>query len=319
MDPERQAAIYGFTTYKNYLSGLSHLIDLLHPSYQSITTSLKEIEVRPGIDVSKIRKLLFNSWNSEALLNLPKFLDEDFIKFSNHWSPVQSYYAQYLATRALIVGRAMDAGGTHETTLNICAHNFTDQKIFPEPWNYICGTGPSYKNLPDDLVESDINSQENPYFFRRERDKLVCNYRQFLKTTRERMVEEKADEWKSRNPTTAGVRTRLPGGKRAEIDSSTRRVSFLDCFYRLRTRSNYKDVDIFILGSNAQDSVSYLNALCNITDKTLFVLESHIARSIGLEDMKNLVQQYKLATNIDFVAKGTAGIAKRIDLMWKLK
>lgn len=315
MGTETQAAVYGFTTYKNYLSGLSYLMDLLHPAYQSITSSLKEVQASRDVDVDRIRKLLFNSWNSESLLNLPKFLDTDFIKFSNHWSPVQSYYALYLAARGLIVARRMDAGRTHEKTLNICAHNFIDQKLFPAPWNYLSGGRGVFKNLPRDLIELVINSQENPFFFKKDRDRLICNYRQFLKTTRDRMVDEKAEEWKEGHPTPAGTRLRLPSGKRDEIDTSMRDVSFLDCFYRLRTRSNYKDVDIFILGSSERDSVNYLESLCNVTDKTLFIFESYIARSIGRKEMLGLIEQYKTATNIDFVSNGVVGVTKRFNFI----
>lgn len=310
---QQQEAVYAFTTYKNYLVGLSYLIDLLHPDYSSIKISLKEVQGRTGADQDRIRKLLFNSWNSEALLNLPRFLDEDFIKFSNHWSPVQSYYALYLATRALIVARGMEeAGSTHETTLNICAHNFSDQKIFPEPWNHICCQSGTFKGLPEGFTEEALNSQENPYFFKTDQNKLTCSYIQFLKTTRDRMVRERCEEWKVNNPTRRGVRRNLPAGKKEEIDSSVRNISFLDCFYRLRIRSNYKDVDMFMLGSGTYDSRNYLDALCNITDKTLFILESYISKSIGAQAMASIIEQYKGATtNISFVTEGTAGITKR--------
>lgn len=311
MDQERYKAAYGFATYKNYLTGFSYLIDLLYPDYNSLAPSLKDIQGKPDADTKRIRKLLFNSWNSEALLNLPRFLNEDFIKFSNHWSPVQSYYGLYLATRALIVARGIEAAGTHDATLKICAHNFSDQKIFPEPWNYICCENGTYEYLPAGFIEQVINSQENPYFFRKDRDRLINNYKQFLKTTRDRIIDEKCEDWKSKNPTMTGPRKKLPSGKRSEIDSLTRNISFLDCFYRLRTRSNYKDVDIFILGSGIQDSKNYLDALCNITDKTLFILESYILKSIGTKPMKEIVNQYKAATNISFVVDETAGISKR--------
>jgi hypothetical protein len=312
MENEIENARYGFSAYKNYLAGLSFLIDSSYQDYPSILTSLKNIRSQHGPDVNKIRSLLFNSWNSEALLNLPKFLDEEFVKFSNHWSPVQSYYAIYLALRGLIIARGIGAKGDHSTTLQVCVSNFIiGQKLFPKPWNILCSCRGDFKNLPTDFQHCDLNIQENPYHFRNDENKLINNFRMFLKTTRERVIDEKADDWKIKNPTRRGARMKLPKGKRVELDANTRDLSFLDCFYRLRTRSNYRDVDIFILGSNTYDSRKYLDSLCNITDKTLFVLESYIIQSVGVGQLQEWIGQYKNATQIDFVQKDLAGITRR--------
>lgn len=48
----------------------------------------------------EIKKLLFNSWNTEIVLALPASISTEFIKYANHWSPVQAYYALYLALQA---------------------------------------------------------------------------------------------------------------------------------------------------------------------------------------------------------------------------
>lgn len=312
MEDEIENARYGFSAYKNYLAGLSFLIDSSYQDYSSILASLKNIRLRHGSDTNKIRSLLFNSWNSEALLNLPKFLDEGFVKFSNHWSPVQSYYAIYLALRALITAREIGAKGDHRTTLQVCVSNFIiTEKLFPKPWNIICSYESSFKNLPCGFQHCDLNIQENPYHFRDDENKLINNFRMFLKTTRERVIDEKANNWKRKNPTKRGARMKLPKGKRAELDVHTRDLSFLDCFYRLRTRSNYRDVDIFILGSDTYDSRKYLDSLCNITDKTLFVLESYIAQSVGVSQLQKWINQYKTATQINFVQQEVAGITRR--------
>ncbi len=282
MDDETELARYGFSTYKNYLLGLSYFMDLEYPDDRNIYSSIPSLLSIRNMDTSHIRRLLFNCWSSETLLNLPRFLDVDFIKFSNHWSPVQSYYAMYLAVRALIVSRNISARGDHTTTLNVCVSNFiNNQRIFPGPWSYLNGLGGNDLNFPDDFTKLDLSIQQNPYFFRTDRNLLLSNYSLFLKTTRDRLFEEKIEIWKSNNPTHHGQRLRLPPGKRKEIDQSTRATSFLDCFYRLRTRSNYRDVDIFILGSGQQEARNYLDALCNITHKTLVMLESHLCSSIG--------------------------------------
>ena len=81
MEDSTQEARHGFVTYKNYLVGFSYLLNLLHQDYYSIANNLEKIRFSKDADLERIRKLLFNSWNSETLLNLPRFLNKDFIKF----------------------------------------------------------------------------------------------------------------------------------------------------------------------------------------------------------------------------------------------
>lgn len=127
-------AKYGFVTYKNYLLGLSYLLDLIYSDYAEVVSKVKNVQPKVQANQQKVRNLLFNSWNSELLLNFPKLLKIDFLKFSNHWSPVQSYYSIYLALRALIVAKNIDAKGDHTTTLQVTASNFVqNEKLFPLP------------------------------------------------------------------------------------------------------------------------------------------------------------------------------------------
>jgi len=76
------------TAYKNYLLSFSYLLNLLYPDYKSIFTKLKNVRPKSNTEAERVRSLLLNSWNSELLLNLPLLFQEDFLKFSNHWSPV---------------------------------------------------------------------------------------------------------------------------------------------------------------------------------------------------------------------------------------
>lgn len=246
MNPQSQEnAQFGFTTYKNYLLAISYLLD----DYSSIHGKLKDIQQKQNLDLSKIKSLLMNSWNSELLLNFPSLLNEDFLKFSNHWSPVQSYYAIYLACRALIVAKGFQAKGDHATTLEIIVSNFIQmEKLFPHPWNILFDAR-GYTNILNGVALTIINCLENPYHFRSDQNKLCSSLCMFLKTTFERIIEEKCSEWKEKHPIKNRPRKRLPPGIKQTIVNKQRKVSIFDCFYRLRIRSNYKDVDIFILGS----------------------------------------------------------------------
>lgn len=297
-------ARYGFITYKNYLLGLNYLLDLIYSDYPKIVTNLKSVQPRTDIDLQKVRNLLLNSWNSELLLNFPDLLRSDFLKFSNHWSPVQSYYSIYLAFRALTVAKSINARGDHTTTLQVIVSNFIQgEKLLPLPWGLLCdNTG--FQNLPENILPHQINPLENPYHFRTDQKQLWNSLCLFIKTSRERIIDEKCREWKDKHPTKKGRRKKLPSGQRETIAQAQRPVSIFDCFYRLRIRSNYKDVDIFILGSLIPETKYYFDALCNITDKTLFVIENYLLRYLGRRTMEEIINEYQQAD--------TLGVTKRL-------
>jgi len=308
MDPQSQEnARFGFATYKNYLLAISYLLD----DYGSIRSKLKDVQQKQNLDLLKIKSLLMNSWNSELLLNFPSLFNEDFLKFSNHWSPVQSYYAIYLACRALIVAKSFQAKGDHATTLEIIVSNFIQmEKLFPYPWNILFDAR-GYKNTPNGITPTTTNPLENPYHFRNDQNKLCSSFRMFLKTTFERIIEEKCSEWKEKRPIKNRARKRLSPGIRQEIADKQRGVSIFDCFYRLRIRSNYKDVDIFILGSSAPETTKYFKSLCNITDKTLFIIENYLLKYIGKQRMEQIIDEYESADNLGIINQLEFSAVKR--------
>lgn len=153
--------------------------------------------------------------------------------------------------------------------------------------------------MPQAVSPKYINPLENPYHFSDDEKKLWDCFCLFLKTTHDRLIEERCREWKSTHQTQKGTaRKRLPTGQKLKIAQKVRAVSIFDCFYRLRIRSNYKDVDIFILGSSSPETEYYFDALCNITDKTLFLIENYIDRYLGRNKLKQLVYKYKEADTL---------------------
>lgn len=304
-----------FTTYKNYLLSFNYLLNLLYSDYKSIFANLKIIRPKSKIDSARVRSLLLNSWNSELLLNLPLLFKEDFLKFSNHWSPVQSYYSIYLSLRALIVAKNMNARGDHATTLQIISSNFIQgEKIIPFPWDVLLDCSNFY-GIKGKSIISSINPLENPFYFRNNLNKLQDSICLFIKTTRERIIKVKCQEWKESNPLKNKPRKRLAPGIKNLISKSTRPTSIFDCLYRLRIRSNYQDADIFILGSSVPETRYYFQALCNITDKTLFVLEKYLCDCLGKKTMDAIVGEYLKSDTLGINQKLGCGILNRISFL----
>jgi len=289
-----------FITYKNYSAGLHYLLDLMYPDYSKLVNKLKKnVHPKKQENLQRIRSLLLNSWNSELLLNFPGLLKNDSLKFSNHWAPVQSYYSIYLALRALILAKGISSAKEgHNKTLRVTVYNFIQgEKIFPLPWKVLYSNR-GFQNLPQNISPSTINSLENPYHFINDEKKLWDSFCLFLRTTYDRMIENKCQRWKDNNPINGRRRKRLPPGQRKKIANGSRPSSIFDYFYRLRIRSNYKDADIFLLGSLSHENEYYFNAICYITDKTLFLIEYYIARYIGKKQMKQIIDRYESADRL---------------------
>jgi hypothetical protein len=304
-----------FTAYKNYLLSFNYLLNKLYPDYKSLTANLKRIQTKSSIDYKRIHSLLLNSWNSELLLNLPSLFQEDFLKFSNHWSPVQSYYSIYLSLRALIVAKNISAKGDHATTLRVISSNFIQgEKIIPFPWSILLDCS-GFQGIKGKSVISPISPLENPFYFRNNLDKLQDSFCLFIKTTRERIIKEKCQEWKDHNPIKNKPRKRLAPGVKNSISKATRPTSIFNCLYRLRIRSNYQDVDIFILGSSAPETKRYFQALCNITDKTLIVLEKLLCDCLGIKEVNNIVDEYLKSDTLGINQKLGCGISNRISFL----
>ena len=81
--------------------------------------------------------------------------------------------------------------------------------------------------------------------------------------------------------------------ERARLVSSFRPTSFFDALYRIRARSNYRDVDSFAFGTTTVAAAQELHiALAEVIYQTLFMLELVIARSIGKRDFSSIVRQF---------------------------
>ena len=274
----------GFVTFKNYLLGLSYLIDNLHPTYQALESSIEELAINPSVDANSLRKMLFNSWNTELLLLAPTLFTKELIKYSNHWAAVQCYYSIYLSIRALFQAKGLQVEERHEKALEAIQGQILMNSIVPAPWNLLL-THDGYKNLPATKLEK-CSNLENPYFFQTNTAKLWNCPMRFIKTTRELEIEKRSIRWKKKNQ-----RKKLPKGKDAEIDRDIRPFSIFDCLYRLRIRSNYEEADMYI--SSAEfEAENYIEAICNITDKTLFVVERQILSLIGKEKMLSFVNAF---------------------------
>ncbi|MFA5112913.1 MAG: hypothetical protein WC529_01305 [Candidatus Margulisiibacteriota bacterium] len=305
-----------FTVYKNYIVALDLLIrKLFKDDYRLLRDSfnkrLNNVDCSNDLDI--LRKLLYNAWNTEVLLNLPSRFDNQYIRLTNHWAPVQGYYVLYLLLRALIIAKGMRPKAEHRKILNIVANNLLSQeKIFPNPWGICCSEDcdiPKYTNLPAEYIPTTICSLSNPMLFND--NDLYSSLCMLLRTTRERILEQRGNDWKQKNPTTRGPRKNLPRGVKETLDHNLPPTSVFDAFYRLRTRSNYRDADAFLLTVNENSSRLFFNSLTNVIDKTAFMIEQLIVDLTTKTTFSKLTDAYFSIGDKDLLSKMPFGIYKR--------
>jgi hypothetical protein len=149
--------------------------------------------------------------------------------------------------------------------------------LFPPPWSLTCVGVPAYKpnrfhGLP---LGADITLPHNWEAPDPETNwGALCR---LLKTTREKEVDRLAAEWKEKNR-----RRRLPNGERERIAEGLRPTTIFDFLWRLRTRTDYRDVDAFLEGiALPSEARSFLDALLVTLEGTMAVFEAPVCHYSG--------------------------------------
>jgi len=315
---------FSFRTYKNYLQSLSGFVTERYGSSPGCFSRLKAQCTQQGIfsgvqattvnsqTKEDIKKLLFNAWNTELVLALPAAISPDFIKYANHWSPVQAYYAVYLSLQAYFRSCGLQAPPRdHTASLNTISARVCEQNVFPPFWSVCCEGEPSladaqYRHIPGGIVVKEINPLTTPT-----PEDVWDWYAMLLRTTRERQLRKRLKESGKQFPTKKGKpRKHFTPEQKRVILAGLRPTTVFDFLYRLRIRSNYEDADTFILGTMGQtDAREFNEALRLVTASTLYLLELHIAMRLGVQEIGQFIEDFTSADKKGF-AQSTIGTRK---------
>ncbi|OGS21445.1 MAG: hypothetical protein A3J83_08520 [Elusimicrobia bacterium RIFOXYA2_FULL_40_6] len=276
-----------FLTYLYYIRNLARQIDT-NLFLISITKSNSFNSIIGGKckDYDYLGRLFRNAWYTEIQMLLPK-RNNELVPYANHWIPVQGYYAIYILVRAYFFCSGQDISHEHATNLKCISHEIQKRPdLFPCPWNVLCDGDPNIKipnliNIPEEVSITHIsNLKPNSNFW--------DSYALLLKTTRQRQIETKFDDWRTSNK-----RVRIPPQIKSKLCNDLPPTSLFNFFYRLRLRSNYIDADSFLIGSlNDNKSNDFYNSLCILVWNTLLVIEVLITRYIGKKEYSNIVLSF---------------------------
>ncbi|OGO18515.1 MAG: hypothetical protein A2Z14_19965 [Chloroflexi bacterium RBG_16_48_8] len=265
----------------------------------------RTIKARSIGNKDRIAELLRNSWFTELLFQeTSKHLN--LIQYQIPWSMVQAYYTIYLSVRAYFHSFNRVVGTHHSATLRTLVSDFMAYKNrFPFPWCcYFKGDPFQSSVVISNAPGLSSISLSNPLSSVYTNDPWQ-HFGLFLKTTRKRQVENAISNWKQKNN-----RKNIKENEKRDLIMKLQPTSFFDALYRIRARSNYVDVDSFSFGNvKESDAMNLHLELKNIIDKTLFVFEMMIGKSLGIAWLSNEV---KIFSSVKTCASCHSTVVKRL-------
>jgi len=317
--PESSDDRLRFITYLNYISAIAKFLSEQYPEPSTLcravisSPAFNQIQGGKCSDSPKLQKLLRNSWFTEIQLNMASAYP-DFIVYSNHWAPVQLYYAVYLSIRSFLLAGGHQAHGDHTSTLTAIAEQIRlRHDLFPQPWKTLCHGNPedhacTYTGLPPSVTPQAISSLSSAHYV-----DFWNSYTMFLRTTRKRSLEKKCEDWKQKHK-----KKRVSPSAKKQFLNKLSPTSIFDGMYRLRIRSNYADVDAFLLTLDMDTEAKLLNeAIRTIGWYSALLFELLTARYLGKSQFRNIVQGFTQHDKEGRSATLLSARWKAIEQAWK--
>ena len=312
-----------FQVNKNYLSSIAQYLehtygpdpttlhaDLLNAQQQ--LAGFRRIQRIPVVRAEEIARLLRISWASEIQLRLGLFGKSAYLRYSNVWAPVHAYYAVYMSTHAwfsaMKFGQLID---DHSSSLRTVAMQVKNRDLFPLPWAVSCGGCPqlkecSWARLPDGAdPHAQVELLANPSL-----EDFWPRYCKMLETTRARRLEGRFDDWRRRRH-----RKNIRAAEKRDIERNLWPTTMFDVLFRLRVRSNYRDIASFLMSSVSLDwQAEFLQSLLVATETTTLLLESLIVRTVGTKVYTDALDEF-LHEDMDQVDEPAAWLLERRSLL----
>lgn len=235
----------------------------------------QRLKLRRDLDKEAISRLLTISWASEVQLRLGALVQPTMLRFSNAWAPVFSYYAVYMAMQAwFCLNRMGNLTDDHTSSLRTISHNVVFRDLFPLPWAVYCTGCPQLKESTFERVPGDQDAHAHVELLSRpSMASFWPRYCKMLETTRVRRLERNFREWKRSRD-----RRAIRADEKRKVDSNLSPTTLFDFLWRLRVRSNYKDVGSFLTWTvTDHEHDDFYRSIVVATDATCTLLHSLVA------------------------------------------
>lgn len=308
-----------FRAYRNYLEDLAGIIGGTYGVAGSMVEGVHD-SVFQNPPVRRIRRKSPDSDRAAALekslrkawSNVHRMAGEiagpiEFDAEANAWLPAQAYYAVYHALLAFAAASGQPTPRDHRGALNIAGRQ-ASSGVMPFPWSACCVGGPdksaiSYSGFTGPISAVHVLTRPDPVSAQ---DRLAM----LLRTTRQKELERRFAEERSRKLSKGRSRRNLPRARKAEMAASLGPTSIFDVLWRLRKKAHYEDADVFVLGASHDLDARRLGvSLALVTDATVAVLEALIAAHVGSHRIWDMAERYRLTRQ----APANSAIGLRVD------
>jgi len=274
--------VIGFNTYNYYLECILKYIEdsYGHPDQfcSEVLASTKKLKLISDFDKHWVEKWLKLSWNTEFLLN-QNTEDAEIVRFNNHWSPILCYFSIYSCLEAFVYLLDENKANGHNKALKKGINYFVKSGM--SPWDFAF-KGARGKN----------GKEHKPFNF--PRDIIFPNCLERVGVEPIQMIGTclKAEHYKRIDK----LYKKSSGKYKYEFDPDF--TGIFHFLYRLRLRSNYEGLDLFVSDASDEDIKKFSDSLCHISFWSLMYMELFIIRKCGLKFFLKVANDYiKLNSN----------------------
>lgn len=284
-----------FTVIKNYVASIALFLRDVYGPYDDVMSELVRTQRERGgfgrlgphpIEGDSLERFLHIAWASEMQLGLGSVAGRDTLRYSNVWAPVHAYYAIYMSLQAWFAVNGM-AGlvDDHTSSLRTISNMVLSRDLFPAPWNVTCSgclqlEQPSFSGVPSDATPwTPFEVLSRPTL-----DTFWPRYCKMLETTRRQRLERNFKEWKK-----SRKRKTIRKLDKMSVAKNLLATTMFDFFWRLRVRSNYRDVSSFLAWNVSDpDHDEFQESLALITDATCTLVQNLLIPTVGADVYEEL-------------------------------
>lgn len=249
----------------------------------------QNLRLNRNLNYDRLERFMKIAWNTEYVLTLGSE-DIELMRVNNQWSPIQAYYAIYASAEAC--GQAIDGriSNSHKGALRGITDYFRRHNV--KPWNYAFkGYRGRLKNehfpvnFPDDITFPSNLQRRN------------VNPIQMIATCLRAEHNNRIEKYKKTASTQPFKHSYDPGY-----------TSLIHFLYRLRIKSNYKNVEIFITDASEEYISDFYYGLKDICFYLLTYMEVILFRkcdkdriiSIGSSFQERLGSSAPISHRLEF-------------------
>ncbi len=246
---------------------------------------INRLEKAKNLKLEEVEKWLKNSWNTENVLIQNKSIIENTGQsFAMQWAFPQAYYSTF----GSLLAHFKALGYTQESHTAVIK-NFAvlvEQNKIPESVCFYCTGGKNnidYINIskPNDVASMEFDTDNIKTI-----DNHIC---QFLKSTREIKLDEKAIDMKLKNKP-GQKRKNLNSEKWQRVSEATGHTTIMDLLYRKRIKANYQDIETF--SSTQFKGLEVLTNISLVVGRLNLINETYIAKAVGLDFYQSMLNRH---------------------------